>query len=277
MNAVSKDNFEKIHRDLSATREKRAIFDKLKPHIEGVKGDRMNDMTLQTDQERRCAIRLQNDAAALEAASSDRMQVAVNRFGARVKDIVIAFPQVTTALYQTDSKAVSVCQTRVRAKISPNAGNTFPYPLGPPMVQVFFPSLPDDRVPWLSGLLWIGPSGHSENAPDTIPSGFNELVAAAALRIGGGGLGIPCLWRQGEWHWDRDLLFIAGQLHSLLTDPGVYSPQDAMNPAAAFYWAANKGQLPFEQPIFTIEDAGRYGVKAARDQPNRRFKLVRLE
>jgi hypothetical protein len=145
------------------------------------------------------------------------------------------------------------------------------------MIQVFFPLLVDDHVPWLSGLLWIGPAGDTGNDPARIPSGFRELVAAAAMQIGGRGIGIPCLWRQGEWHWGRDLLFIAVQLHRLLTDPGVYSPRDAMNPAAALYWAANKAQLPLEPPLFGLEGTDRADHKSARTQPKRRFNLVRLE
>jgi len=35
----------------------------------------------------------------------------------------------------------------------------------------------------------------------------------------------------------------------MLTDPGAYSPTDAMNPEAGFYWAEHKDALPLEPEI----------------------------
>ena len=35
----------------------------------------------------------------------------------------------------------------------------------------------------------------------------------------------------------------------MLTDPGAYSPMDAMNPEANFYWVEHKDALPLEPQI----------------------------
>jgi hypothetical protein len=237
----------------------------------------MDHQMLQAEQEQRCALRLQNDAEALAAAASERMEVLVNRFGERVRDLAITMPHVTTVFFHLRRKEVVVRQARMQARIFPNAGNTFPYPLGPPMVQVFFPALPADEEPWLSGLWWIGKSGRTEPPPGQMPDSLNEMMAAAILKAGQNGVGIPCLWRQGEWNWGRDLIFVAEQLHLLLTDPGAYSPRDAMNRQAADYWTGHKAELPLEPPIPEISRSS--GASASNDGQRsiQRLKLVRLE
>ncbi|RJR29415.1 MAG: hypothetical protein C4576_35420 [Desulfobacteraceae bacterium] len=181
---------------------------------------------------KRCEVRLENDARALEQASSERMKVAVGRFGGRVIGLELLFPALRTAFMNHATRTVETRQAEVVARIRPNAGNGFPYPLGSPEVRVEFPKRSDRQlVPWLSGLAWLDVFGGNE------------------VFFGDSPFGIPCLWRNGEWSPERDLLFVAGQVHRLLTDPGNYSPADSMNPEAALYWVSHKDELPLEQPI----------------------------
>ena len=211
-----------------------------------------NFKTIRTAQQRQCDIRLQNDTDALEATSSERMQVTVGRFGNRIRQIHLLFPGVQTAFFHCDNKEVTICSALVEAKIDPNSGNTFPYPLGAPMVRILYPNLKPDLIPWLSGLYWIDrnhppPADYESNLPS-----IRTLVASALERFGERRVGLPCLWREGEWNRNCDLIFVARQIHRLLTDPRDYSPNDSMNPEAAVYWATHRDQLPLEPPIIEI-------------------------
>ena len=228
----------------------------------------------------RCRLRLQNDARALEAAVSDRLQVVVRKFGNLVRRIDVTLPGVRTGFFHLARKQVTVHPSRVEAQICPNAGNAFAYPLGAPMVMVFFPELADDEQPWLSGLWWIA-GKRSAQQPDgqiqEMLADMADMMDAALQRFDGKGVGIPCLWRQGEWNWERDLLFVVDQLHRLLTDPGQYSPRDALNPKAAYHWAAHKDELPLEPPLAEI--GKNRGGKTPQGRQSRfcGLKLVRLE
>lgn len=73
------------------------------------------------------------------------------------------------------------------------------------------------------------------------------------------GVGLPCLFRPGAWDEDRDLIFLVGQLHRLLTvDPDSRAtPGDALNPEAARYWAGRtEHALPLEPPLVPPAPAG---------------------
>ena len=217
----------------------------------------------------RCEVRTVNDTAALEALSGERLQVETRRFGNRVIEVALLFPKVKTALLERSSGTVAVRETRVRAVIRPNAGNAFPYPLGSPEVRIEFPGLdPAVFVPWLGGLAWI----------DGAAAG--GLLGALGLHLpsvpaGNIAFGIPCLWREGGWSPACDLIFVARQIHRLLTDPGDYAPNDAMNPGAALYWATHRDRLPFEPPISELYGQG--GAVDRRRAPAKRFSLLALE
>jgi hypothetical protein len=204
-------------------------------------------MEIRPAQERRCDVRLENDAAALETVNSDRMQVKVRRFGARVSGIEIVFPSVRTAFLHVKRKEVEIHVVRVLALILPNAGSQFPYPLGAPEVRIHFPDLDlTERVPWLSGLFWFDPGPMAatiQNLPPLLQPLLGRLPKESFQ------FGIPCLWRNGEWNQDCDFFFVARQIHRMLTDPGAYSPTDAMNSEANFYWAEHKDALPLEPQI----------------------------
>jgi hypothetical protein len=197
------------------------------------------------------------------------MQVETSRFGNRVIEVALHFARVRTALKERGTGTVAVRETRVKAVIRPNAGNSFPYPLGSPEVRIEFPGLdPALFVPWLGGLAWI----------DGAAAG--GLLTALGLHLpsvpaGMGAFGIPCLWRAGGWNPACDLVFVACQIHRLLTDPGDYAPNDAMNPEAALYWATHRDGLPFEPPISEL-----YGLGAPVDRRRAkagRFSLIAME
>jgi hypothetical protein len=192
------------------------------------------------------------------------MQAAAKRFGKRVIEVMLVFPKVRTALMDRSSVNVAVREARVKALIQPNSGSGFPYPLGSPAVRIEFPGLePGGDVPWLGGLAWIDGSGGNG-------AGGAMSWPLPPLPGGQGPFGIPCLWRQGGWSPGCDLIFVARQVHRLLTDPGDYSPKDAMNPEAALYWAAHRDALPFEPSIPEL-----YG--RCRRTPVGRFRLVAVE
>jgi len=217
----------------------------------------------------RCEVRIASDTAALEALSSKLMQVASRRFGNSVVEVMLFFPSVRTALKECSSGRVVVRETPVKCVIRPNAGNSFPYPLGSPEVRIEFPGLdPEVFVPWLGGLAWID---------GTLAGGFLGALGLSlpALPAGKGAFGIPCLWREGGWTPACDLVFVARQVHRLLTDPGDYSPKDAMNPEAALYWATHRDRLPFEPPISELYGLG--GADDCRRAPSKRFLLTAIE
>lgn len=218
----------------------------------------------------RCAVRLANDADALEARSCGRMRVAVKRFGPRVLYAGLRFPAVKTAFRDRASGEVVVRAAAVSADVRPNSGNVAPYPFGPPEVRIDFPGLALDRLmPWLPGLLWLDDTLMAEADPITIGLGLMHGFAP------GRPFGIPCLWRQGGWTPDCDLVFVARQVHRMLADPGDYSPTDAMNPEAALHWAAHKKDLPIEPPI--PELYGEVGKGAQAPRRAARFTLVAVE
>ena len=201
----------------------------------------------------RCDVRLENDSAALEAVArkSDRLQVTVNRFGKRVFEIELCFPQVRTAFLDTRTQEVVVKESKVLAKIRPNAGNAFPYPMGAPNeVRIQFPGLTDScHIPWLGGLAWLSEHMLPDSIHQSAPPMFREMLQMM-LASGDLPIGIPCLWRSGEWDLlNCDLIFVAQQIHRMLSDPRDYSPNDAMNREAALYWATHRDQLPLEPPI----------------------------
>ena len=225
---------------------------------------------VQPAMQERCAVRLANDATALEARSCGRMRVAVKRFGPRVLYAGLRFPAVKTAFRDRASGEVVVRGAAVSASIRPNSGNVAPYPFGPPEVRIDFPGLAlDCLTPWLPGLLWLDDTLMAEADPITIGLGLMHGFAP------GRPFGIPCLWRQGGWTPDCDLVFVARQVHRMLADPGDYSPTDAMNAEAALHWAAHKKDLPFEPPIPELYGEVRKGAQAPRRAA--RFTLVAVE
>ena len=230
-----------------------------------------------TSQHRRCDIRLENDVEGLEAAVSERMKVEVHRFGSRPRWILLSFPKVQTAFFYRAEGAVQVLPWTIVAEIYPNSGNQFPYPLGSPMVKIFYPKLKWDWVPWLSGLLWLKdkkPYGHQS---DNLPPGIKELVDGTIGLRYPEGIGLPCLWRDGEWTKDCDLLFTARQIHRLLTDPRYYSPGDSLNPDAAMYWAEHRDLLPLEPVIPQLVQPVRRRPAARGSKEKLQFSLTEVE
>jgi hypothetical protein len=222
-------------------------------------------------QEQRCRVRLENDCRALEAAVSRRLRVVVTRFGERVVEIDLLYPQATCPFLDKASGEVEVRRADVLAHIRPNAGNGFPYPLGAPEVRVYFPEVrTDQHVPWSGGLLWFDELVLRQETPPALRGLVEGLLAHPQPR-----LGIPCLWR--TWRPDYDLLFVANQTHRLLTDPGEYSPTDCMNREAALYWAAHKDRLPLEPPIAELPAPGGEAVRASREGGKGRFTLREVE
>jgi len=236
-----------------------------------------NKKMLLTAQQRQCDVRLQNDTAALEAAKSGRLHIDVKRFGERVEEIHLLFPRVSTAFFHQTNQNVEIRKAVVQVKIMPNAHNAPPYPLGAPLTSIYFPNLARNTVPWLSGLLWV--DGHTglDGNQDRLSEFFKGLIEASIKPVGMDGVGFPCLWREGEWNRKRDLLFVAQQIHRLLTDPGDYSPSDSMNPEAALYWATHKDQLPLEPPIPEIFGEAHRHYGSGKKNLSAKFSLVELE
>jgi hypothetical protein len=233
--------------------------------------------TLQIDQARQCDIRLQNDTADLEAAASERMAVDTKRFGDRITEIRVTFPQVHTAFYHRTKQVVKIRKASAIAFIYPNSGNSFPYPLGAPVVQILFPQLERGLIPWLSGLWWPGSRKIFDPNTDNLSDGFREIMEATINRFRKDGVGFPCLWREGEWNRECDLIFVVRQVHRLLTDPRDYSPSDSMNAEAALYWALHKDQLPLEPPIPEIYEKRNPNRYINQNQKTTRFSLFELE
>jgi hypothetical protein len=227
-------------------------------------------------QERQCERRLENDAGKLEALSSGRMRVHVKRFGKRVSEIQVLFPRVRTAFFRLATEEVEVREAEVLTRIRPNAGSAFPYPLGPPEVRMYYPNLAEGEVPWLGGLVWLDGRTGLKELEDLLTGSIRDLVACLWASADGP-VGIPCLWRDGEWNPDLDLVFVAGQIHRLLTDPRDYSRTDSMNPEAAEYWAGHKDRLPLEPPLAEMSyGVAREGVAAPQDDACR-FTLVEVK
>ena len=238
---------------------------------------RSDTSRFQTSQHRQCDIRLENDVKDLEAAASNRFKVHVKRFGTRPQHIQLSFPEVRTAfLNRPAGGEVEVLPCLVTAEIYPNAGNQFPYPLGSPVVKIFYPGLKWDLVPWLGGLLWLKDKPPEKEPPSSLPAGLQELVDSALSRSYPEGIGLPCLWREGEWNRNCDLLFTARQIHRLLTDPRDYSPEDSLNPEAALYWASHRDQLPLEPPIPELVRNAGSGFSSRRAGDTENFSLTEV-
>ena len=194
-------------------------------------------------QEARCRVRLENDCRALEARVSKRMRVVVSRFGDRVVEIDLLFPQAAVPLLNKSSGDVEVRRADVLANIRPNAGHAFPYPFGAPEVRIFVPDVRTDLfIPWSGGLFWFDELILRQETPAALRGMVEAFSSAPQPRMG-----IPCLWR--TWHPDYDLVVVANQVHRLITDPGQYAPTDCLNREAALYWASHKNRLPLEPPI----------------------------
>jgi len=210
----------------------------------------------ESDLEQRCDIRLENDATALKAVASPRMEVSIMRFGSRVTEIHLRFPSVMTSFKNLKTLQIEVASAEVIATLLPHVGSGHPYPLSAPKVRLIFPNLTEGKIPFLSGLAWLDESDPNvrnllDDMPEGIPAGMFKFLEAFIN-------GEPCLWRDGMWNRERDLVFIAGQIHRLLTNPGAWSRLDAKNLAAAHYWSVHKDQMPFESPIPEI--SGRQDV-----------------
>jgi hypothetical protein len=136
-----------------------------------------------------------------------------------------------------------------------------PYPLGEPVVRLRFPDLPTGLVPFLANLHFLSPAeggagpdplGRGDGSPATVAGPHLGPLAAilAAAFPGHDRLGIPCLYRR--WHPQRDLVWLARQVHSLLVvEPATMaSPNDCLNPDAARYWLAQTEHVvPLEPPL----------------------------
>jgi hypothetical protein len=214
--------------------------------------------------EERCLARLDHDLRDLSdfanAVGHERFQMGVAAFGGRMVGIGMRFPSVRTGLRRLDDNAVVVQAIEVVADISPGVGDA-PYPLGDPMVRLRFPNLPAGLEPFLSNLHFIS-QAQDGSGPDCAHRTDQIRVHAPSPRLsalsaildaafpGHVGLGIPCLYRR--WHPQRDLVWVARQIHSLLiVEPATMaSPNDCLNPDAARYWLAQTDHaVPLEQPL----------------------------
>jgi len=173
------------------------------------------------------------------------------------------FPQVRTAFLDPRKGEVEIHRADFAAEIRPNAGNLPAYPKGPPEVNIFLPGEGFPRlVPHLPGLYWFDQRLIAQKI-QRAPSPMQPVINMQEVGLN---FGRPCLWR--NWNMDCDFIFIARQVHRMLTDPGAYSPGDCMNPEAALYWAAHKNELPLEPPIPEIGGyhEGHAGSRAQRGQ-----------
>ncbi len=212
--------------------------------------------------EERCLARLDHDLRELSnfarAVGHERFQMGVAAFGGRTLGIGLRFRSVRTGLRRLDDHAVVVQAVEVVAEVSPGAGDA-PYPLGEPTVRLRFPNLPTGLVPFLANLYFLsppedglGPDGTCRtdqirvSAPGPSPlAAILDPAFPGHLR-----LGIPCLYRR--WHPQRDLVWVARQIHSLLVvEPATMaSPNDCLNPDAARYWLAQtEHAVPLELPL----------------------------
>ncbi|MBN2576228.1 MAG: hypothetical protein JXP73_16830 [Deltaproteobacteria bacterium] len=214
--------------------------------------------------EERCLARLDHDLRDLSdfatAVGHERFQMGVAAFGGRMLGIGMRFGSVRTGLCRLDDHAVVAQAIEVVADISPGVGDA-PYPLGEPTVRLRFPNLPTGLVPFLSNLHFIPPATDGSGfagarradpfggrAAGSHRSPLSAILDAASP--GHVGLGIPCLYR--KWHPQRDLVWVARQLHSLLVvEPATMaSPNDCLNPDAARYWLAQtEHEVPLEPPL----------------------------
>jgi hypothetical protein len=214
--------------------------------------------------EERCLARLDHDLRGLSdfarAVGHERLQMGVATFGGQTVGIGMRFRSVRTGLRRLEDHAVVVQAIEVVADITPGAGDA-PYPLGDPTVRLRFPNLPTGLEPFLSNLHFLswakdgpGPDGarHTDrnrgHAPNLRLGPLSAILDGAFP--GQVGLGIPCLYR--KWHPQRDLVWVARQIHSLLVvEPATMaSPNDCLNPDAARYWLAQTDHaVPLEPPL----------------------------
>lgn len=197
---------------------------------------------------RRGEHRLAHDLAQLEerTAASNRVTVQCQGFRAGdVNSLALVFHGVRTLYRDRSDNEVRVLARDVLALVNPRAADV-PYPFARPEVRLFFPALPRQLRPWIGNVLII----------DDAPRAPAEIPALAHAGLGLGAFGVPCLMR--GWSHDNDLLFLAAQLHQVLTDPRDTSPRDALNPEAARWLLdeierrARAGEpplLPTEPPI----------------------------
>jgi hypothetical protein len=203
--------------------------------------------------EERLRVRLDHDLRDLanfaRAVGHERLQMGVQDFGGRIIQIGIRFPAVRTGLREVGANGVVARVVEVIADVAPGAWDV-PYPLGAPMVRLRFPNLPPDLEPFLSNLHFIAPA-----SSDARPRhGLDPLMAMLHDSFHSPtGFGVPCLWRR--WHPQRDLVWLACQIHSLLVvEPSTMaSPNDCMDPAAAKYWLSQtEHTLPLEPPFAAV-------------------------
>ena len=85
-------------------------------------------------------------------------------------------------------------------------------------------------------------------------------------------VGIPCLWR--KWNPDWDLVWVATQVHKLLTVARTISSTsgDAMNPEAAAWWESQKLYTLPLQP--SLEDRKAPDKAPARGRTSSAFMAV---
>jgi hypothetical protein len=198
----------------------------------------------------RCRARLDHDLQDLarfaKTVGHGRLQMGVQSFGGRIVQIGIRFPSVRTGLREGGRNAVVVQAVEAIADVTPGAWDV-PYPLGEPMVRLRFPHLPEGLEPFLSNLHFVGPgpsNGRRSRAANPMMAMLDDAFRCPD------GVGVPCLWRR--WHPQRDLVWLARQIHSLLVvEPSAMaSPTDCLDPEAARYWVSQKDHaVPLEPPL----------------------------
>jgi hypothetical protein len=119
-----------------------------------------------TPLEARCAVRLRNDAAALERWAADllpgptgapRLTVRAERHGDLVRGVDVRFDALPVPLRERATGAVAVRALTVLVRLEPDASG--PYPFVAPQVRIRLPDLPPGHDPWLGGLHWVEPGG----------------------------------------------------------------------------------------------------------------------
>jgi hypothetical protein len=214
----------------------------------------MSDPQITDAIEERCRVRLENDLKDLsdfaKRVGHERLQMGVAAFGGRILQIGLKFPRVRTGLRTVDGNAVVVQAIEVIADITPGAFDT-PFPLGEPMVRLRFPDLPEGLQPFLSNVHFVG------SGVDAGPGqGANPLSAMLGAMFNcPSGFGVPCLWRR--WHPQRDLVWLARQIHALLVaEPSTMaSPNDCLDPEAARYWVSQTEHTVPLEPLLAPPQA----------------------
>ncbi|KOR32583.1 hypothetical protein TI05_06415 [Achromatium sp. WMS3] len=203
----------------------------------------MEPMVITTELEERRKVRVQQDIYDLETfvqANFKKLQIEYQQFGSRIVDLKIIYPAVHVPVIDHNG-IVNVQKTQVRVDID-LFGAEFPYPFSAPVVRIFSA---EERTFYIGGIYWL-----DDQKIDPALLMLMQHLQYGSLANNAIGMGIPCLYRR--WRWDYTLRWLVVQIHRLLTvNPSTMaSPNDALNPEAAKFWATQKEfNLPLEPDL----------------------------